>query len=32
MRWLDQIANNVAAAYESPVAALREVLDDRLWK
>jgi hypothetical protein len=29
---LDQIANNVAAAYESLIAALREVLDDRFWE
>jgi hypothetical protein len=29
---LDQIANTVAAACESLVAALREVLDDRFWE
>jgi hypothetical protein len=29
---LDQIANAVAAACESLVAALREVLDDRFWE
>jgi hypothetical protein len=29
---LDQVANRVAAACESLVAALREVLDDRFWE
>jgi hypothetical protein len=29
---LDQIAMKVAAACESLVAALREVLDDRFWE
>jgi hypothetical protein len=29
---LDQIANNVPAAWKSIVATLREVLDDRFWE